>query len=572
MMTTAELEKVYLSRPFKIRNADEFDLANILDLFVDPTEGLIGPFEFSNSIIKGKMGSGKTMYLRANYAYYLYTLVPSLMNSDSIVLPVYIKLSDYQNIHDPEKIYHAIIIRIVEEIVSVCKHLQSADELARLHTGAHTLVGLWSTDDAFIRILESLRKLTAEEYVETVTNEFSVNGSLSAKFLNTCAEYDKSVVSEMKRCDTPAFQNIIDVCEQLVVPFNGKLLLLFDEVGSTNKRFFKSTKDSDSYFEILMNQLRTLPLVHTKLAVYPHSYSDILKETRYGDIIELECDTSTNNIQYRSFLSKTISLIERYIEKASGVRCSTEDIFDISVENQSLLEQLINASGGNMRRLVHLLDSSMNIAYTHNQGKDRITVDDVWEALRKQGAEMENQFQDADKTFLSNLAKICRTRSTYNFTFPHKSTSIGKFTSMSEEYNVINIKQAGGGRLGTVYSFDYAYCIYKDIPTHYVKDSEKIDKTRSTLTSEPIKRVAQLSDELIAQLDVRGKIEGKITFLGTDKQSGFVSDEVGKTYFVSMDSVIATDRRKQFRIGDKLRFIPSELKKDTYMAAEVEIL
>lgn len=55
-MTTAELENVYHSRPFKIRNADEFDIENILDLFIDPTDGLNSPFDFTNSIVKGKMG------------------------------------------------------------------------------------------------------------------------------------------------------------------------------------------------------------------------------------------------------------------------------------------------------------------------------------------------------------------------------------------------------------------------------------------------------------------------------------------------------------------------------------
>lgn len=69
------LSQIYYSRPFRTRNADEFDLENILDLFIDPTDGLIGPFDFANVIVKGKMGSGKTMYLRANYAYYLHTLV-----------------------------------------------------------------------------------------------------------------------------------------------------------------------------------------------------------------------------------------------------------------------------------------------------------------------------------------------------------------------------------------------------------------------------------------------------------------------------------------------------------------
>ena len=102
-MTVKELQAVYHSRPFKTRNADEYDLENILDLFIDPTDGLNGPFEFSNAIIKGKMGSGKTMFLRANYAYYLYTLVPCLMDGSPIILPVYIRLSDFQNSRDASK-------------------------------------------------------------------------------------------------------------------------------------------------------------------------------------------------------------------------------------------------------------------------------------------------------------------------------------------------------------------------------------------------------------------------------------------------------------------------------------
>lgn len=570
-MNSDNLQNIYLSRPFKTRNADEYDLEKILDLFVDPTEGLIGPFEFSNSIIKGKMGSGKTMYLRANYAYYLYTLVPCLIERGPIILPVYIKLSDFQNIRSPEKIYFAIIVKIIEEIVSVCKHLQSADELARLHTGAGSLVGLWSTDKDFLQVLEGLRTLTSEEYVEKITDSFSFQGSVTASFLNAYTDYGKNTVREIKRHETPSFQNIVDACEKLLIPFNGKLLLLFDEIGSTSKAFFKSSKDGDSYFEILMNQLRTIPYIRTKLAVYPHSFSDILKETRYGDIIELECNI-TDNIQYRGILTKTVSLIERYIEKSSGISCSAEEVFELSVENQLIIEQLINASEGNMRRLVHLLDLSMNTAYMRCHGTGRVKVEDIWESLRKQGAEMESQFQNIDKDFLERLAKVCRNRSTYRFTFPRKSTYIGKYTTISQEYNIINIQQVGSGRQGTVYGFDYAYCIYKDIPTHYVKNSEKIDRSRSTLNGEPIKRIAQLSDEILFQAEIQGKINGTATFLSKDGCSGFASSPDGKSYFISMDYVISPGSRRIFHAGDNLRFIPTKLDDNTLMAADIEIL
>ena len=109
------MEKIFKERPFKVRNADEYDITNILNLFVSPTEGLTTPFDYENTIIKGRMGSGKTMYLRANHAYYLSVLVPSLIDQEEeLILPVFIRLNDFQHISRPEDIYRAIIIKIVE--------------------------------------------------------------------------------------------------------------------------------------------------------------------------------------------------------------------------------------------------------------------------------------------------------------------------------------------------------------------------------------------------------------------------------------------------------------------------
>lgn len=129
------LEEIYSSRPFRTRNADEYELENILDLFVDPTDGLNRPFDYENIIVKGKMGSGKTMYLRANHAYYLYTLVADLMSGNDIILPIYINLSECQNISNAIEIYEAIIYKIVLEMVEVCGSLSSAKKMAEIHRG-----------------------------------------------------------------------------------------------------------------------------------------------------------------------------------------------------------------------------------------------------------------------------------------------------------------------------------------------------------------------------------------------------------------------------------------------------
>ena len=129
------MKELYLKRPFKVRNADEYDLSQILTLFVSPLSGLTTPFEFENNIIKGRMGSGKTMYLRANHAYYLYNLVPNLISNDELILPVMIRLSDFQHLKEPSEIYRSIIIKIVEELSSVYLHLENAKKLARIHMG-----------------------------------------------------------------------------------------------------------------------------------------------------------------------------------------------------------------------------------------------------------------------------------------------------------------------------------------------------------------------------------------------------------------------------------------------------
>ena len=109
-----DLSEIFFERPFQIRNADEFTDQNILEIFVDPTIGVSGPFDYGNEIIKGKMGSGKTMYLRANYIYYLSTLVPQLIEQCPVIIPIYIKLSDFQNIKNAVDIYNLALIHISE--------------------------------------------------------------------------------------------------------------------------------------------------------------------------------------------------------------------------------------------------------------------------------------------------------------------------------------------------------------------------------------------------------------------------------------------------------------------------
>ena len=69
---------IYAARPFKARNAEDFELSRILDVFVSPLSDGRNPFDYENSIVKGGMGSGKSIFLKANYAYFLYSILPCL--------------------------------------------------------------------------------------------------------------------------------------------------------------------------------------------------------------------------------------------------------------------------------------------------------------------------------------------------------------------------------------------------------------------------------------------------------------------------------------------------------------
>ena len=71
------LEEIAELSPFRKRNAEEYRLDDLLDYFVNPAG--YDAFSFSNCVVKGPMGAGKSMFLKANQAFYKYSLVPSVL-------------------------------------------------------------------------------------------------------------------------------------------------------------------------------------------------------------------------------------------------------------------------------------------------------------------------------------------------------------------------------------------------------------------------------------------------------------------------------------------------------------
>ena len=564
---------IYKKRPFKTRNADEYNLSDILSLFVNPIEGLRSPVDFENSIIKGRMGSGKTMFLRANYAYYLFNIVPRLIEGEELILPVLIRLSDFQHIKEPSEIYRQLIIKIVEELSTIYLKLQDQKAMVNIQLGMKKIPNDIYFDSKIRRTANQLLKLGSEEYVEKLTSEFGIEGQAKYSFFNLSANYNKTKVLELKKKQNPGIKDIVDIYDLLLKDSDGKILLLIDEAGSLDRQFFKND-DNDSFFEIFMNQLRTSSFIRTKIAVYPNSYSDILTETRYGDIVQLEEDINTKE-SYLKFRNKVEEIIYNYLNfDFYGVnedeKVLPKELFDMNETKMGdSIEQIISGSAGNFRRLIHLLDQAMNEAFISNKGNGKVTKNDAISALKNHCQSILTLFSAPEKEFIHSIAKVCKNRSTYRFKFPNNGQTLFKYLTKSQEYNILNILEAGSGRRGTTYSFDYSYCVHQDLTTHLILDTEKIDKERSYQTGDWVARNVTVDDELIKQAEMPGKISGAIRFI--NGESGFIIDENEKEYFFRKDYIVESDKNKSLYGGKELIFHPWK-SGDILIATEIEII
>lgn len=559
---------IYESRPFLTRNADTYELAEILDLFVDPVSALEDPFGYENSIVKGRMGAGKTMFLRANHAYHLFGILPRLMEDAPPIIPISIKLNDFQHLTDSKAIYSGIIVKIITELIRAYKDVQSAERMVKIHQGIQALPDTYTTSPKLPAMFNNLIRLTSSEYSRTIKTNTSGNGGFKTSFFEAAAKYEREQVTEIKSKADPSITDIHDAYEQLLAEKDGKILLLVDEAGSLGKPFY-SDGDGPSLFETLMNQLRTTSFLRTKIAIYPNTPADMLFETRYGDLVELT-ENCLDEVGYKQFRKKALKIIERYASRASQNLIRPQELFDLfESQKEDALEQALYASGGNMRRLVQVLDQSMVAAFADHSGGGTVSPKHVVEALKKHSHAAESIYSPVDQEFLADIAKVCHSRSTFRFQFPYKSPALLKYTSKSDESNLLNVVDAGGGRRKTTYSFDFAYCVNHDIPTHYLTGTERIDKNRSAKSGEWIQRTAQISEELVLHAKLLKKVPG--TVKSVSKKSGYIEDDKAIDYWFLFSDIMEEGMDQMIVPGRKVMFYPTEQNGDL-VAVAIEVL
>jgi hypothetical protein len=566
-----QLIKVYQSKPFAEVNADKIALKDILNLYIEPFDTLIHPFDYKDTIIKGCRGSGKTMFLRANHAYYLYTLVPSLIDNSELVLPIYIHMNDFQHLKDAGKIYNKFIVKAIEELISISKRLQDAEQLAEIHQGMSTFLpfqfpNFKSTQSTFYEML----KLNSDEYKETISRKLLGKAGLKNDIFEASIEYQKESFLEIQKKPDPSIADIEKAYKEIFGDREHKILFLLDEVSSLSKLFFKEGKNNSSFFEILMNQLRTQSFLKTKIAIYPNTYSDILTESCYGDIVNLQEDVRSKE-EYDSFRKKTILLLDKYISCSVGEKYEAKNLFFIKEnENQvtDSIEQLIFASNGNIRRFLKLAEQSMDKAFSSHKGTAKVFVNHVTDALKRNATELIAPYDDIEKEFLEQLGSVCKKRGTYIFQCPNQAPLLSKFVNRSSEHNVININRPGSGKRGTIYSFDYAYCVFRDIPTHCLKDCDQIDVNRSLISGKWISKVTLISQKILKDATESAKKEGVVFHI--QKDSGVIKDVLGTPHYWKKCFMVDQNEFSTIEIGTVVRFYPLQLD-DSLLATFIEV-
>ena len=211
----------------------------------------------------------------------------------------------------------------------------------------------------------------------------------------------------------------------------------------------------------------------------------------------------------------------------------------------------------------------METAFLEHRGEEKISLSHVETTLKRHSRTSEDLFSEPERLLLNNIVQACKSRSTYKFQFPNMSMALNKYTSKSQEYNVINIIDFGTGRRGTTYAFDYCFCVEHDIPTHYITGSEKINRDRSLSNGRWAPRVAQVSDEIIQQASITNKIDGVIDYYGGS--GGFIVGDNHENFFFQTSFVIQEDQKKPIVRGRRVRFIPYKMG-ETNMAQAIEIL
>ncbi|EMI28705.1 metallophosphoesterase family protein [Rhodopirellula europaea] len=474
--------------PFAVSNAEKLPNDLILNLFVEdedrhrPANRLSG-----DAIVRGKRGSGKTMCLRYLDVFGSISFQRAVAErKPAECLPVSVNLSVLHQSeigHDAKSAYDAAENLICDQVLDAI-------------TRADSEVQSPSFRDAVFKMKQRLRVLEGSSGARLSKIGIAIRENLS--------------------------------------PYFDHVLLLIDEVATVFPRvFFNEPKNG---FVAWMNLIRNSGPFNTRLTIYPNDVSDMLNEDRFGSIINLEYDPhdETDLASFRPYAS---NLVDKYLASVAIYADNPPNIQNLMACDKSeedAFEQILYASGGSSRRLMRLLERCLAFRVKENRKNLPLTKEEVFQVISEYSAALVNGYRTTEQQLAVSLSKACKKQGTYRFRLPGLSQGLKPLHSSHEEFNIISVVEVGAGTRGTTYEFNYPYCVQHGIPTHHLRETQRVNHGRDKLRGEWIQKVTTINKESLDIFSDEERLAGTVTeitdegvFVVGPKEQLYIADHSG---------------------------------------------
>jgi 3',5'-cyclic AMP phosphodiesterase CpdA len=491
--------------PFLISNAEKIQADLVLQLFVNDETRHRGANRLSgDAIIRGKRGAGKTMCLRYLDAFGSIQFRRAV--SDRVTaecFPVFVSLADVHPSEVDGPAHH--VFRVAEDLIY--------DRILDAFSKADEELGSQEFRAAVYRVRQRLKVL------------------------------ENQAGSKMAKLGIAIRENMSRIFDHVMI--------LLDEIASVFPKHFFHAENSN--FSQWMNILRSCGPFNTRITVYPHDYSDILTEDRFGSIVNLEYNIR-NAADAKLFRKYAIELVDRYLESAAIDPHNAPKISSIihcaEGSTRDALEQVLFASDGSSRRLMRLIEKCIDHLLAKPTNDSPLSKDDVIEVISLYSSGLTSSMTATEISLAASIAKACIKRSTFRFQAPLLSQAVKNLHSAREELNIISVVELGSGTRGNTYEFNYPYCLERGIPTHHQKDAARICSTRDSVNGVWIDKVTKLRREDLDFFDACDRLDGEI-INASEGGWGEIEGRDAKTYMT--DSL-----RVDMKAGDQVSFVANE--------------
>ena len=561
--------------PFPFLGADQYAEEEILSLFEIDRGTTLRAFSLQNSIIEGSYGTGKTMLLKAIYAFHYSKMIVDIAeNKSAEVIPIYLKFSDLP--YGSTDLYKDLILHIYKKILDtrflILSFLNNDAWFPKFKNWLNRLTksGVFSEDKRY-------SELTSETVTKRVTQMFKTEGEIGFDWLNKLGgAYEKEYEAELLKKPKPG---IIDIENLFINHFQkicGKVLLLIDEVDTLpTNAFEKNSSNKLSIYEVLFNQFRTNKHFLYKIAVYPNTASSSQVEgSRIGTRIKLGFNIKDEKdfTLARDFFYR---ILKSYLNYCAEKEIDTKKFFHIQyidnpskyikrvfkVDNQKYgdsLEQLVFGSKGIVRRFIKLAGDSMLISLRKNRERLIVNKYDVFDSMRDFGRELIERLPENNRALMDRIAFYTIQNKVFRFRAIGNEDFLLSFYDNFKQDNVL-YPILDQDRKGTNYffEFDYCYCLYRNIPTHYFLNAEKVSRSRSLVNGKWIIKSTKVPNYI---LNLEAKIEGTIKNYNPKEGWGFIKYLPTKDLFFHKVNIVAYSSsgikpggKVSFRIGSNYK-------------------